>query len=335
MIKLFDNKMNEIHIDFNMYQWQLFPLDNYSSFGFMMDNKYFQTSEHAFQYLKFEKTNINIANKIRESYSPNDARNIAHENKIYKLKNWSEIKYKNMEKVLRLKVNQNPIVKQCLLNTNNYIIAECCVDYDTDWGVNSDNQGNNNLGKIWMKIRDEIKQTDKMIFICKVATREELIKRWKYLINIHQNKKEWEQYKENAIRNFDAGSTISYLGFLNNRIICEATAYIKESAFIGDINEPSGLLNENMAYLAAFRTNHEYEGKGYFGKLYKFVEDDLRKRGYSELSLGVGPEAVRNIEIYFHLGFKDYIKTVTQNKQFNEGSLKQVEDVILFYKKKI
>lgn len=30
--------------------------------------------------------------------------------------------------------------------------------------------------------------------------------------------------------------------------------------------------------------------------------------GYTELSLGVGPEAVRNIEIYFHLGYRDYIK---------------------------
>ena len=141
-------------------------------------------------------------------------------------------------------------------------------------------------------------------FICKVATREELLKRWEYLINIHQGNNDWIRYKENAIRNFDDGSTISYLGLLNDEIICEATAYIKESAFEGDISEPSGLLNNNMAYLAAFRTNKEYEGKGYFGKLYSFMESDLKQRGYSELSLGVGPEAVRNIEIYFHLGFR-------------------------------
>lgn len=83
-----------------------------------------------------------------------------------------------------------------------------------------------------------------------------------------------------------------------------------------------------MAYLAAFRTNKEYERKGYFSKLYKFVEKDLLERGYTELSLGVGPEEVRNIEIYFHLGYRDYIKTV--NEHSSEGDC-----YINFYKKKL
>lgn len=121
---------------------------------------------------------------------------------------------------------------------------------------------------------------------------------------------------------------------MDDQIICEATAYIKESAFVGDISNSSGLLNDNMAYLAAFRTNKEYEGKGYFSKLYNFMEKDLKNRGYTELSLGVGPEAVRNIEIYFHLGFREYIKTVIEYEQSKDDDSKQ-EDVILFYKKRM
>ena len=171
-------------------------------------------------------------------------------------------------------------------------------------------------------------------FSCKVATRDELLKRWEYLIKIHPGNNDWVRYKENAVRNYDNGSTISYLGFLDDQIICEATAYIKESAFVGDISNHSGLLNDNMAYLAAFRTNKEYEGKGYFSKLYNFMEKDLKSRGYTELSLGVGPESVRNIEIYFHLGFREYIKTVIEYEQSKDDDLKQ-EDVILFYKKRM
>lgn len=157
MIKLFDKDMNEIIIDRSMYQWQLFPLDNFSAFGFEMNGEYFQTSEHAFQYLKFVDTNKEIANKIKESFSPNEARNIACENKKYRLSNWPDVKYQNMEKVLRLKVEQNPNVKEVLINTKDYIIAENCIDEDTDWGLDNNNQGNNNLGKIWMKIREDIK----------------------------------------------------------------------------------------------------------------------------------------------------------------------------------
>ncbi len=165
-------------------------------------------------------------------------------------------------------------------------------------------------------------------FICKVANKKELLKRWNYLVEIHPENNKWVEFKENALKHFDENSTLSYLGFLNNEIICEITAYINNSAFIGEISEPSGLLSDSMAYLAAFRTNKEYEGKGYFSQLYRFVENDLKEKGYTELSLGVVPEDVRNIEIYFHLGFREYIKTLIEQDQ-------DQEDVILFYKKKI
>jgi len=157
MIKLFDKNMNEIEIKREMYQWQILPLDNFSAFGLIMDGEFFNTSEHAFQYLKFVDTNKEIANKIKNSFSPNDARDIACNNKQYRLSNWSDVKYKNMEKVLRLKVEQNPIVKKVLLDTKDYIIVENCIDEDTDWGLDNNNNGENNLGKIWMKIRDELK----------------------------------------------------------------------------------------------------------------------------------------------------------------------------------
>ena len=172
-------------------------------------------------------------------------------------------------------------------------------------------------------------------YICKVATRDELLKRWDYLIKIHPGNNSWVVFKENALRNFSDGNTICYLGFLNDEIICELTAYVKQEAFIGDISDPSGLLSDEMAYLAAFRTNKEYEGKGYFGKLFKFAENDLKIRGYKELSLGVGPEAVRNIEIYFHYGFREYIKTtIEHDPPKNEFDVPK-DEFVNFYKKKI
>jgi ribA/ribD-fused uncharacterized protein len=157
MIKLFDKDMNEIKFNIAEYQLNVFPLDNFAPFGLTMDDEYFQTSEHAFQYLKFVDTNKEVAESIKKSFSPNNARSIAHENKTSRLANWSDIKYEKMEEVLKLKVEQNPIVKECLLNTKDYLIAECCIDEDTDWGVDNNNQGENHLGKIWMKIRDELR----------------------------------------------------------------------------------------------------------------------------------------------------------------------------------
>ena len=157
MIKLFDNQMIEKRYDIINYQIEVFPLENFSPFGLIMKDLYFPTAEHAFQYLKFADTNIETAKIVRKALSPDEARNIAQENKTYKPFNWVDLKYNKMEEVLRLKVNQNPKVKEVLLNTNDLIIAECCIDEDKDWGIDNNNQGENHLGNIWMRIRADLK----------------------------------------------------------------------------------------------------------------------------------------------------------------------------------
>jgi hypothetical protein len=70
-------------------------------------------------------------------------------------------------------------------------------------------------------------------YVCKVATLDEIIKRCDYLIEIHPNNHLWANVKVNTVNGFNNGSKIVYVGILNGEIICEATAYIKEEAFIG------------------------------------------------------------------------------------------------------
>lgn len=61
-----------------------------------------------------------------------------------------------MEELLRLKVEQNPYVKRKLLQTKDYVIVEDSPK-DSYWGWGFERNGENHLGKIWMKIRDELK----------------------------------------------------------------------------------------------------------------------------------------------------------------------------------
>lgn len=61
-----------------------------------------------------------------------------------------------MEKILKCKIEQNPYVLKKLLETKDYIIVEDSPkDSYWGWGVNRD--GENKLGKIWMKLREEYK----------------------------------------------------------------------------------------------------------------------------------------------------------------------------------
>lgn len=97
------------------------------------------------------------------------------------------------------------------------------------------------------------------------------------------------------------------MGILIEEIITECTAIISSNDL--DMQNKENLIGDKKAYLTAFRTNKEYEGKGYFSKLYKFMEKDLKERGFTSLTLGVEPCEVRNIQIYFKWGFDKYIKT--------------------------
>ena len=56
---------------------------------------------------------------------------------------------------LRKKLQQNPYVKQKLLQTKDYIIVEDSPK-DNFWGWGKDRTGENHLGKLWMKLRDEL-----------------------------------------------------------------------------------------------------------------------------------------------------------------------------------
>ena len=75
------------------------------------------------------------------------------------------------------------------------------------------------------------------------------------------------------------------MGLLNGKIITECTAIIS----VDDLNmqNKDNLLGEKTAYPTPFRTNKEFENKGYFSKLYKFMENDLKQKGFTTLTLGV------------------------------------------------
>ena len=143
-------------------------------------------------------------------------------------------------------------------------------------------------------------------YVCKIATAEEMNTKWDYEISKAKNdKNNWLIWKKQNINNFKNNKIIPYYGILDDQIICEATA-----ALTSDIVQNSDKLVDNTtAYLTAFRTNKEYEGRGYFSKLYKFMENDLKNKGYLLLTLGVEPEEVRNYQIYRHYGFKEFIKS--------------------------
>lgn len=137
------------------YPREFYPLDNFSSFKVKVNGYLYSSLEEAFQSMLFLPDHKEISEQIKNSYSAHEAQKIMHEN-INKVKYSNKEKIVLMEKLLRLKIEQNPYVLKKLLETKNYTIMEDSPK-DNYWGCGINREGENNLGKLWMKLREEYK----------------------------------------------------------------------------------------------------------------------------------------------------------------------------------
>lgn len=156
-------------------------------------------------------------------------------------------------------------------------------------------------------------------FICKIANLHEMNIKWDYQISISNNKSNWKIWKFENIERFKKGQIIPYYELLNGKIICEATAILASNI----IQNSKDLVGNGAIYLSGFRTNKEYRGKGYFSKLFKYMINDLKEKGYIQAIVGVEPKELINKEIYNHYGFTEYIKT--SSELYPDGTKIEVE----------
>ena len=65
------------------------------------------------------------------------------------------------------------------------------------------------------------------------------------------------------------------------------------------------------------------------------MEEDLKNKGFNTLTLGVEPSEVRNIQIYFHWGYQNYIKTAYEEYPPEENEIEGEKILVNYYSKKL
>lgn len=81
--------------------------------------------------------------------------------KVNLRKDWEQVKVEIMKELLRCKFDQNPSLKEKLLETGNKYLAEGNTWGDKFWGVNKKGVGQNNLGILLMKLRRDYLKEEK------------------------------------------------------------------------------------------------------------------------------------------------------------------------------
>ena len=117
----------------------------------------YRTVEHFFQAMK--TMDDNLRKEIAEKKSPYTAKQYWRNNGNKIRSDWKNIRLDVMEYALRHKFKVFTVYCKMLLDTEDHEIVEWNVWSDTFWGKDiRTGEGENNLGKLLMKIRTDLKK---------------------------------------------------------------------------------------------------------------------------------------------------------------------------------
>lgn len=155
------------------------------------------------------------------------------------------------------------------------------------------------------------------------ASREKLKEIWEYNIADNPDDPRWIRWGEEAIADNLAGRTKTFLILCGGEPVGEGTLVFDPvcSAIGGRTELADGKTTVNVN---ALRIRKEYENQGHVSAMMKLMEKYAHSLGYTRITIGVEAKEARNLAIYLHWGYRDFIC-----HEFDDGEL------ILYYGKEI
>lgn len=144
------------------YEQDFYVLSNFSAFRLNFGSVWHDTSEHAYHWMKFRGADASVQNAIAHAESAHDAFKLAERYRDRRRRDWDAVKVDVMRDILRAKADQHEYVRRKLLDTGDReLIENSWRDDFWGWGPNRD--GRNQLGKLWMEIRAELRSSVKSV----------------------------------------------------------------------------------------------------------------------------------------------------------------------------
>lgn len=129
-------------------------LSNFAPFSIKLRGKRWPTSEHYFQAMKF--AGLDDEDEIRAAKSPMIAARMGRSRSRPLRRDWEKVKDRVMYEAVLAKFSQHDELKALLLATGDAPLVEH-TENDAYWGDGGDGSGKNMLGRILMRVRDELR----------------------------------------------------------------------------------------------------------------------------------------------------------------------------------
>lgn len=142
--------------------------------------------------------------------------------------------------------------------------------------------------------------------IYRLATLDDLNNVWDKDINRNPSDDRWKRWKKEYIDYNSNGEAKTFVAVDNDSVIAQITVVFKTN--VKAVRGKEKLCDgKNIANMNAFRCDKEYEGQGHISKLVKLGEEYARSIGYTYMTIGSEARETRNLSIYFHFGYKEFL----------------------------
>ena len=157
----------------------------------------------------------------------------------------------------------------------------------------------------------------------RIATTDDLEYLWDKNIYENADKIQLTQWKKQFINDNKSGKALTFAVLYDGVPVGEGTLLFSDdcNAVKGRKELADGV---SVANINALRIQKEHEGKGHISKLVKLMEEYAFKAGFSYLTIGVEATETRNLAIYLHWGYENFVISEFQN-----------EKPVLYYRKNI
>lgn len=144
------------------------------------------------------------------------------------------------------------------------------------------------------------------------ATREDLEAIWNRSIADNPGDDRYIRWKNQFIRDNETGAAATFVVVIDGDPVGEGTLL-----FSPDCRAIRGrtLLADSkaIANVNALRIRPEFEGMGHISKLMQAMTAHAKNLGYSRITIGVEPCETRNLDIYLHWGFDQFLFSETED----------------------
>lgn len=157
--------------------------------------------------------------------------------------------------------------------------------------------------------------------LCRKATPEDLEKAWAISIARHPDNPRWSEWREEYLRINKTGAGASFVVLEDEIPVAEGTLLFSPdcSAIRGRTALADGVSTAN---LNALRIRPEYEGQGHVSAMIRKMEAYAAQMGIRTLTIGVEAREARNLAIYLHWGYTQFVMSQTEE-----------DELVLYYAK--